>query len=131
MGGLDAVKLLQSEPVVFFLFDGTPCLPDWHYWRELKPGENLAPPISTHTCSPTHYKDCTHTHSFIPGYVSSLGCQSNIHNLLLDFQQQPLSLPACLFPFIFTIFWEKESQYEFCQYCTAASLSFSFSLLLR
>lgn len=52
----------------------------------------------------------THTHSFIPGYVSSPGCQSNIHNnILLDFQQQHLSLPACLFPFFFIIFCKKRN----------------------
>lgn len=77
-------------------------LPDWHYWRKLKPGTNLVQPIYTHTHSLPHYKDFACTHSlFFPGYVFSLGCQSNIHNnWLLDFPQQHLSLPACLFPFL-------------------------------
>ena len=119
--------LLRSEPV-FVLFDGTPSQPDWH---RLDAAQTRREPRSTHTCSASHYKDCTHTHkhSFIPGYVSSLGCQSNIHNnLLLDFQQH-LSLPACLFPFLLSKYSEK-SQYEFCQYRAATSLSFCLSLLL-
>lgn len=74
-----------------------------------EPGSNNSHP---HMFSYTQQRLQTRTHPypFIPGYVSSPGCQSNIHNnILLDFQQQHLSLPACLFPFFFIIFCKKRN----------------------
>lgn len=42
----------------FVSFDGTPSQPDWHW---LDAAQTRREPRSTHTCSASHYKDCTHT----------------------------------------------------------------------
>ena len=135
-GGLDAVKLSAPIWTHFFLVWWN-SISTWlalldtaqtRIWLHLP----IPTHIQLHTTKPMHTQwRCTLP--FILGYVSTLGCQSNIHitTCFWTFNNNIFFyLPVC-FSFFFTIFWYKESQYEFCQYCTAASLSFSFSFLLR
>lgn len=60
-----------NSSFIFFLFDGTPSQPDWLYWIERRK------PRSTY--SHPHMFSFTLQTLLYPCYVSSLGCQSNIH----------------------------------------------------